>query len=56
MGKTSKATKKFQSKHLNHTLEHRKKEKLQKQKIKGRRGNKTQQQKIKRAITRDEQK
>ncbi|CAB4253645.1 similar to Saccharomyces cerevisiae YOR206W NOC2 Protein that forms a nucleolar complex with Mak21p that binds to 90S and 66S pre- ribosomes [Maudiozyma barnettii] len=56
MGKTSKATKKFQSKHLNHTLEHRKKEKLQKQKIKGRRGNKTEEEKIKGALTRDEQK
>ncbi|SMN19564.1 similar to Saccharomyces cerevisiae YOR206W NOC2 Protein that forms a nucleolar complex with Mak21p that binds to 90S and 66S pre-ribosomes [Maudiozyma saulgeensis] len=56
MGKTSKATKKFQSKHLKHTLDHRKKEKLQKQKIKGRRGNKTEEEKVRSALTRDDQK
>nr|7NAF_8 Chain 8, Nucleolar complex protein 2 [Saccharomyces cerevisiae BY4741] len=39
--KVSKSTKKFQSKHLKHTLDQRRKEKIQKKRIQGRRGNKT---------------
>lgn len=56
MGRTSKATKKFQSKHLKHTLEHRKDMKKHQQKIKGRRGNKSAEEKERNALTRDEQK
>ena len=56
MGKTSKATKKFQSKHLKRTLEHRKEQKKQKKKIQGRRGNKTEEEKKNAALTREEQK
>lgn len=56
MGRTAKATKKFQSKHLKHTLEHRKDKKAHQQKIKGRRGNKSAEEKDRNALTRDEQK
>ncbi|KAG0659637.1 Nucleolar Complex 2 protein [Monosporozyma unispora] len=56
MGKTSKATKKFQSKHLKHTLEHRKEQKNQKKRIQGRRGNKTEEEKRNAALTREDQK
>lgn len=56
MGKVSKATKKFQSKHLKHTLDHRKQEKENKRKIQGRRGNKSDAEKAKNLLTRDEQK
>ncbi|KAG0662074.1 Nucleolar Complex 2 protein [Maudiozyma exigua] len=56
MGRTSKATKKFQTKHLKHTLDHRKKEKQHKQKIHGRRGNKSEEEKSRNALTREEQK
>lgn len=56
MAKTSKATKKFQSKHLKHTLEHRKEQKNQKRRIQGRRGNKTEEEKREAALTREDQK
>ncbi|CCF59235.1 hypothetical protein KAFR_0G02010 [Kazachstania africana CBS 2517] len=56
MGKVSKATKKFQSKHLKHTLDQRKKEKVHNDKIKGRRGNKSEEEKRKLALTKEEQK
>ncbi|AET41580.1 mRNA-binding ribosome synthesis protein NOC2 Ecym_8302 [Eremothecium cymbalariae DBVPG len=56
MGGVSKATKKFQSKHLKHTLEHRKKVKAHNQKIHGRRGNKSDDEKRALALTKDEQK
>lgn len=55
MGKVSKATKKFQSKHLKRTLEHRKEQKKQKKRIQGRRGNKTEEEKRDAALTREEQ-
>ncbi|CAR28744.1 ZYRO0F11022p [Zygosaccharomyces rouxii] len=56
MGKVSKATKKFQSKHLKHTLDQRKKEKEHKKKIQSRRGNKSEKEKRDAALTKDEQK
>ncbi|CCD24973.1 mRNA-binding ribosome synthesis protein NOC2 NDAI_0E01570 [Naumovozyma dairenensis CBS 421] len=56
MGKVSKATKKFQSKHLKHTLEHRKKIKDHKRKTQGRRGNKSEEEKREGALTKDDQK
>ncbi|SCU85119.1 LAMI_0C10198g1_1 [Lachancea mirantina] len=56
MAKVSKATKKFQSKHLKHTLDHRRKLKDHSKKIKGRRGNKSEEQKRDEALTKDEQK
>ncbi|SCU93712.1 LAME_0F04742g1_1 [Lachancea meyersii CBS 8951] len=55
MGKVSKATKKFQTKHLKHTLDHRKKLKDHAQKTKGRRGNKSQQEKQEAALTKQDQ-
>lgn len=55
MGKVSKATKKFQSKHLKHTLDHRKKIKEHNKKIQGRRGNKSEQQKKDAQLTKEEQ-
>lgn len=55
MGKVSKATKKFQSKHLKHTLDHRKKVKEHNKKIQGRRGNKSEQQKKDAQLTKEEQ-
>ncbi|AJT91724.1 Noc2p [Saccharomyces cerevisiae YJM1248] len=55
MGKVSKSTKKFQSKHLKHTLHQRRKEKIQKKRIQGRRGNKTDQEKANAAGTREQQ-
>ncbi|EDN63539.1 nucleolar complex associated [Saccharomyces cerevisiae YJM789] len=56
MGKVSKSTKKFQSKHLKHTLDQRRKEKIQKKRIQGRRGNKTDQEKADAAAgTREQQ-
>ncbi|AMD19613.1 HCL538Wp [Eremothecium sinecaudum] len=56
MGKVSKATKKFQTKHLKHTLDHRKKIKAHNKKIQGRRGNKSEEEKKALALTKDEQK
>ncbi|CAL9737293.1 nucleolar complex protein 2 [Monosporozyma servazzii] len=56
MAKTSKATKKFQSKHLKHTLDERKEQKNQKRRIQGRRGNKTEEEKREAALTREDQK
>lgn len=56
MGKVSKSTKKFQSKHLKRTLDQRKEEKQQKKRIQGRRGNKTEEEKRNAALTREEQK
>ncbi|CAI4036500.1 hypothetical protein SMKI_15G3470 [Saccharomyces mikatae IFO 1815] len=55
MGKVSKSTKKFQSKHLKHTLDQRRKEKIQKKRIQGRRGNKTEEEKANAAGTREQQ-
>ncbi|CAI4993747.1 CRE_collapsed_G0052290.mRNA.1.CDS.1 [Saccharomyces cerevisiae] len=55
MGKVSKSTKKFQSKHLKHTLDQRRKEKIQKKRIQGRRGNKTDQEKADATGTREQQ-
>lgn len=55
MGKVSKATKKFQSKHLKHTLDHRKREKEYKKKIQARRGNKSEKEKKDAALTKEEQ-
>lgn len=55
MGKVSKSTKKFQSKHLKRTLDHRKELKKHGQKIKGRRGNKSIDQKQDIAGTKEEQ-
>lgn len=55
MGKVSKSTKKFQSKHLKHTLDQRKKEKNQKKRIQGRRGNKTDEEKANAAGTKEYQ-
>ncbi|CEP64095.1 mRNA-binding ribosome synthesis protein NOC2 LALA0_S10e02146g [Lachancea lanzarotensis] len=55
MGKVSKATKKFQTKHLKHTLDHRKKQKQHAEKTKGRRGNKTAQEKEDAALTKQDQ-
>ncbi|EJS41645.1 noc2p [Saccharomyces arboricola H-6] len=55
MGKVSKSTKKFQSKHLKHTLDQRRKEKNQKKRIQGRRGNKTEEEKANAAGTREQQ-
>lgn len=56
MGKVSKATKKFQSKHLKRTLEHRKEQKDHKKRTQGRRGNKSEEEKQKGALTKEEQK
>ncbi|SCU82832.1 LADA_0C08218g1_1 [Lachancea dasiensis] len=56
MAKASKATKKFQTKHLKHTLDHRKKLKNHAKKTKGRRGNKSEQEKEEAALTKEEQK
>ncbi|QLQ81492.1 hypothetical protein HG537_0F02530 [Torulaspora globosa] len=56
MGKVSKATKKFQSKHLKRTLEHRKEQKDHKKRSQGRRGNKSEQEKQNAALTKEEQK
>lgn len=56
MGKVSKATKKFQSKHLKHTIDQRKKEKEYKKKLQSRRGNKSEKEKQDAALTKDEQK
>lgn len=56
MGKVSKATKKFQSKHLKRTLDQRKEDKKHNQKIKGRRGNKTAEEKRAAALTKEDQK
>ncbi|KAH3902297.1 probable Nucleolar complex protein 2 [Saccharomycodes ludwigii] len=55
MGKVTKATKKFQSKQLKHVLDHRKKIKEFKQKTKGRRGNKNEQEKKDTQLTKEEQ-
>ncbi|SCV05749.1 LANO_0H14334g1_1 [Lachancea nothofagi CBS 11611] len=55
MGKASKATKKFQTKHLKHTLDHRKKQKEHANKTRGRRGNKSEQEKQDLALTKEEQ-
>ncbi|AGO12971.1 AaceriADL277Wp [[Ashbya] aceris (nom. inval.)] len=56
MGKVSKATKKFQSKHLKHTLDHRKQIKEHNKKIQGRRGNKSEDEKRALALSKEEQK
>ncbi len=56
MGKVSKATKKFQSKHLKHTLDHRKKLKDHAKRTAGRRGNKTEEEKQAAALTNEDQK
>lgn len=56
MGKVSKATKKFQSKHLKRTLEHRKEQKDHRKRTQGRRGNKSEQEKQNAALTKEEQK
>lgn len=56
MGKVSKATKKFQSKHLKDALEQRKKNKIEKKRREGRRGNKTEEEKKAKALTKEEQK
>ncbi|KAG0685190.1 Nucleolar Complex 2 protein [Kluyveromyces marxianus] len=56
MGKVSKATKKFQSKHLKHTLDHRKKLKDHAKRTAGRRGNKTEEEKQAVALTKEDQK
>lgn len=56
MGKVSKATKKFQSKHLKRAIDHRKELKKHNKKIQGRRGNKTEQEKRDNELTKDEQK
>lgn len=56
MGKVSKATKKFQSKHLKHTLDHRKKLKDHAKRTAGRRGNKTEEEKQAAALTKEDQK
>ncbi|SCW03421.1 LAFE_0G10044g1_1 [Lachancea fermentati] len=56
MGKVSKATKKFQSKHLKHTLDHRRKVKDHNKKIQGRRGNKSEEEKRNASLTKEEQK
>lgn len=56
MGKVSKATKKFQSKHLKHTLDQRKREKEYKKKLQTRRGNKSEKEKNDAALTKDDQK
>ncbi|GCF00835.1 nucleolar Complex 2 protein [Zygosaccharomyces mellis] len=56
MGKVSKATKKFQSRHLKHTLDQRKREKEYKKKLQTRRGNKSEKEKNDAALTKDEQK
>ncbi|CCH61467.1 hypothetical protein TBLA_0E04120 [Henningerozyma blattae CBS 6284] len=55
MARVSKATKKFQSKHLKRTLDHRKQLKLHNKKIKGRRGNKTEEEKRDIAGTKEDQ-
>ncbi|SCU89451.1 LAFA_0E18140g1_1 [Lachancea sp. 'fantastica'] len=55
MGKVSKATKKFQTKHLKHTLDHRKKQKQHAEKTKGRRGNKTAEEKENAALSKQDQ-
>ncbi|QEU58333.1 Noc2 [Kluyveromyces lactis] len=56
MGKVSKATKKFQTKHLKHTLDHRKKLKDHSKRTAGRRGNKTEEEKNAAALTKEDQK
>ncbi|KAL3235304.1 Nucleolar complex protein 2 [Nakaseomyces bracarensis] len=56
MGKVSKATKKFQSKHLKDALDQRKKVKDHKRRTQGRRGNKTDEEKAALALTKEEQK
>ncbi|QLL30903.1 hypothetical protein HG536_0A07180 [Torulaspora globosa] len=56
MGKVSKATKKFQSKHLKRTLDHRREQKEHRKRSQGRRGNKSEQEKQNAALTKDEQK
>lgn len=56
MGKVSKATKKFQSKHLKRTLDHRKKLKDHAKRTAGRRGNKTEEEKNALALSKDDQK
>lgn len=56
MGKVSKATKKFQLKHLKHTLDHRKKLKDHAKRTAGRRGNKTEEEKQAAALTKEDQK
>ncbi|CCC68255.1 hypothetical protein NCAS_0B01710 [Naumovozyma castellii] len=56
MGKVSKATKKFQSKHLKRTLDQRKENKAHKKRIQGRRGNKTDEEKRAAALTKEDQK
>lgn len=56
MGKVSKATKKFQSKHLKRTLDHRKEQKSHSKRTQGRRGNKSDQEKHNAALTKEDQK
>lgn len=56
MGKVSKSTKKFQSKHLKDALDQRKKMKDHKRRTQGRRGNKTEEEKKALALTKEEQK
>lgn len=56
MAKVSKATKKFQSKHLKDALDQRRKDKFHQQRIKGRRGNKTEDEKRAKAGTKEDQK
>lgn len=56
MGKVSKATKKFQSKHLKRTLDQRKEQKDHKKRTQGRRGNKSEEEKQRAALTKEEQK
>lgn len=56
MGKVSKATKKFQSKHLKRTLDHRKEQKSHIKRTQGRRGNKSEQEKKNAGLTKEDQK
>ena len=56
MGKATKATKKFQSKHLKRVIDHRRKVKEHKKRIQGRRGNKSAEEKAAEAGTKDDQK
>ena len=55
MGNVSKATKKFQTKHLKHTLDHRKKLKDHAKKTAGRRGNKSEEEKRAALLTKEDQ-
>lgn len=56
MGKVAKSTKKFQSKHLKRTLDHRKEQKSHVKRTQGRRGNKSELEKRNAALTKEDQK